>query len=190
MGRIRGGGGGGGCCNIYEERVHISDHKVHVGASQQPAAPGTQLPVRPTGSPKSTARSSTLELRNLLLLLGAAVDRCDAASISAALAACSALPPSTWPLAICRGFVACLPETVFSRCRALRSRASSEELKARNAKRKLKNLQFCHHADNAKFEKAIPVPTHASTLHPPTQRPSPPRRPASYHRWRACARSV
>ena len=120
----------------------------------------------------------------------AAVGRCDAASISAALAACSALPPSTWPLAICRGFVACLPETVFSRCRALRSRASSEELKARNAKRKLKNLEFCHHADNAKFEKAIPVPTHASTLHPPTQRPSPPRRPVSYHRWRACARSV
>ena len=58
--------------------------------------------------------------------------------------------------------------------RALRSRASSEELKARNAKRKLKNLEFCHHADNAKFEKAIPVPTHASThQHGACQAPTP-----------------
>eukprot|EP00964_Phaeocystis_antarctica_P109208 scaffold73703_cov36-Phaeocystis_antarctica.AAC.1 len=57
-----------------------------------------------------------------------------------------------------RGFVACLPETAFSHCRALRSRASSEELKAR---KKLNNLEFCYHAHNAKFEKAIPVPTRA-----------------------------
>ena len=70
------------------------------------------------------------------------------------------LPPSTWPLAMGRGFVACLPETAFSHCRALRSRASSEELKAR---KKLKNLEFCYHAHNAKFEKAIPVPTRAPT---------------------------
>ena len=55
-----------------------------------------------------------LELRNLLCCFCAAVGRCDAASISAALAACSALPPSTWPLAIGRGFVSCLPETAFS----------------------------------------------------------------------------
>ena len=70
------------------------------------------------------------------------------------------LPPSTWPLAMGRGFVACLQETAFSHCRALRSRASSEELKAR---KKLKNLEFCYHAHNAKFEKPIPVPTRAPT---------------------------
>ena len=52
----------------------------------------------------------------------------------------------------------CLPETAFSHCRALRSRASSEE-----PPKKLKNLELCYHAHNAKFEKAIPVPTRAPT---------------------------
>ena len=54
----------------------------------------------------------------------------------------------------------CLPETAFSHCRALRSRASSEELKAR---KKLKNLELCQHAASAKFEKAIPLRTRAPT---------------------------
>merc|ERR1712086_62292 len=48
----------------------------------------------------------------------------------------------------------------FFRCRALRSRASPKELKAR---KKLKNLEFCQHAVSAKFDKAIPVRTRAPT---------------------------
>ena len=161
MGRIRGGGGGGGCCNIYEERVHISDHKVHVDASQQPAAPGTQLPVlydlpgRQKALPAPRPSSSAI-----CCCFCAAVGRCDAASFSAALAACIALPPSTWPLAIGRASTHACQKRLLLRCRALRSRASPEELKAR---KKLKNLEFCYCAHNAKFEKAIPVPTRAPT---------------------------
>ena len=36
------------------------------------------------------------------------------------------------------------------------------------------------------LRKPFPYPR----VHPPTHSPSPPRRPASYHRWRARARSV
>ena len=74
------------------------------------------------------------------------------------LAALCHLPPGPWPLAVASSH-ACQKQ-LFSHCRALRSRASSEELKAR---KKLKNLEFCQHAASAKFEKAIPVRTRAPT---------------------------
>ena len=63
---------------------------------------------------------------------------------------------------------------------------------------KVKNLNISAHpvisylctfyrAHNAlSLRKPFPYPR----VHPPTHRPSPPRRPASYHRWRARARSV